>query len=414
MGTKERKLYSWRWNVFWVWCSLFLAMAGYSQTYPVIPFFLEERYGLSSPETRDFYIGMIAFAGNLGFLIFSPFWGRAADYFGRKKMIVRSNLSAALLLPLMAFVPGPDLLAGVRFLIGAMGGINVASMTLVACSTPEESRGTAMGAVSSAVFTGTLTGNVTGGLIAGLYGLQTAFLSGGGMLTLATLISSFLIRENVPPPHAGEKFTIPKPGIPKFGIYTGLMLLMVYMGNVQQLDTPFFPVLVKLIIGSNTSATLYWNGIIGGAAAAAGIAGGFVFGWCTDHFHGNRVAMAISAGGGIALILQSFCTSLPMLFAERMLMVFFVSGLSPVMQIWLSLTTRQEDRGQFFGYAVSCRAVGWIIAGAIGMSAGAWFGTRALFRIGGGLMMLLGIIVFLVDKQLPFPFHRTGTNRKRR
>ena len=75
MGTKERKLYSWRWNVFWVWCSLFLAVTGYSQAYPVIPFFLEERYGLSSPETRNFYIGMIAFAGNLGFLIFSPACG---------------------------------------------------------------------------------------------------------------------------------------------------------------------------------------------------------------------------------------------------------------------------------------------------------------------------------------------------
>ena len=388
-------------------------MTGYSQAYPVIPFFLEERYGLSSPETRNFYIGMIAFAGNLGFLIFSPFWGRAADYFGRKKMIVRSNLSAALLLPLMAFVPGPGLMAGVRFLIGSMGGINVASMTLVACSTPEEHRGTAMGAVSSAVFTGTLTGNVAGGLIAGIFGIQTAFLSGGGLLTLATLISIFLIRENVPPPHAGEKFTISKPGIPKFGIYTGLMLLMVYMGNVQQLDTPFFPILVKLVVGSDAATALYWNGVIGGAAAAAGIAGGFVFGWCTDHFHGNRVAMAISAGGGTALILQAFCNSLPMLFAERMLMIFFVSGLSPVMQIWLSLTTRQEDRGQFFGYAVSCRAVGWIVAGAIGMSAGAFFGTRTLFALGGGLMILLAIIVFFVHKQLPFPFHGTETKEER-
>ena len=388
-------------------------MAGYSQAYPVIPFFLEERYGLSSPETRNFYIGMIAFAGNLGFLIFSPLWGRAADYFGRKKMIIRSNLSAALLLPLMAFAPGPELLTVIRFLIGSMGGINVASMTLVACSTPEEYRGTAMGSVSSAVFTGTLAGNVAGGLIAGMFGIQAAFLSGGGLLTLATLISIFLIRENVPPPHAGEKFTIPKPGIPKFGIYTGLMVLMVYMGNIQHLDTPFLPVLVKLVAGSNATEALYWNGIIGGAAAAAGIAGGVVFGWCTDHFQGNRVAMAISIGGGVALILQSFCTSLPELFAERMLMTFFVSGLSPVMQIWLSLTTRQEDRGQFFGYAVSCRAVGWIVAGAIGMSAGAFFGTRTLFFLGGGLMILLSAIIFLVNKQLPFPFHGSGMKNKK-
>lgn len=395
---------SWRLNVFWVWCSLFLAFTGYTQAYPVIPFFLEERYGMTSPELRNFYIGLIAFCGNLGFLLFAPFWGRASDIFGRKKMIIRSNLTATLLIPLMAVMPDPISMSAIRFLIGTFGGISVACMTLVACSTPEQHRGTAMGAVSSAVFSGTLTGNVLGGMIAGAFGISTAFWSGGASLALATLISIFGLREPVPPPRAGEKLTVPKPHIPKFGIFWGLMILMVYMGNVQQLDAPFFPVLVQQVSKEDTATVLFWNGIIGGGAAAAGILGGFLCGWCTDHIPGHRVAIAISIGGGIMLLLQSVCTSLPWLFTERMLMIFFTSGLSPVMQIWLSLTTPQKDRGTFFGYAVSCRAVGWIIAGITGMAVGALADTRSIFVTGGLLMILLAGIIRIVHRKLPFPF----------
>ncbi len=394
----------WRKNVIWIWLSLFLAFAGYTQAYPVIPFFLEEHYHMNSPEERNFFIGLIAFAGNFGFLLLSPFWGRAADYFGRRKMIIRSNFSAMLLLPLMSLMPGPVSLAGIRFLIGAFGGVTVACMTLVACSTPEEHRGSAMGAVSSATFSGTLTGNVLGGLIAGSFGTSAAFWSAGLVLLPALLISVFLIREPVLPPHLGEKFSLPRPGIPRFGKFLGLMLLMAYMGIIQQLDGPFLPVLVKKVVGSDLSSALYWNGLLGGGAAAVGVVGGFVMGWCTDRFPGKWVALAIAFGGGVLLISQSICHSLPLLFAERMGMAFFVSAFSPVMQIWLSLTTPPAERGAFFGYAVSCRAIGWIAAGALGMLIGGCFDVRAVFLIGG--VLALGMIPFLliVNRTLPFPF----------
>ena len=134
-------------------------------------------------------------------------------------------------------------------------------------------------------------------------------------------------------------------GLPHFGLVWWVMVLTIMMGIGQQMDSPYLPMLVDLVLHNGTSEALKWSGILGGASAAAGIFGGFLIGVLADKYPGHLVGIVISIAAGLFLLPQAFCTSLPLLFAERMLMVFFVSGLSPIMQSWLSLTTAPEDRG---------------------------------------------------------------------
>ena len=63
-------------------------------------------------------------------------------------------------------------------------------------------------------------------------------------------------------------------------------------------------------------------------------------------------------------------------------MTFFLSGFSPIMQSWLSLATHPSQRGIYFGYATSSRAIGWLLGGMIGLAVTFGFGTRAIFVAG--------------------------------
>ncbi len=398
---------SWRRNLFWVWASLFLAMAGFGFAYPVLPFFLVDGYGVTDPGTRDFFVAMFAFAGNFGFLLFSPLWGRLADHYGRKMMMTRANACSAVLLPLIAVMPGPWWLVSLRFCIGAFAGVASAALTLVACSTPEKHRGMAMGAISSAIFSGNLAGTVAGGFCASAFGYSATFGCCGAIMLVAAFISLTLVEErNRPVRPAAPVQLLPRWHIPRLGKIWYLMLLMLAMGYVQQVDGPFLPILVDLVLQSDSSEALRWSGILGGACAAAGIAGGFLIGMCADRFAGDKVGLVICIAGAVFMLPQAFCGSLGWLFGERMLMTFFVSGLSPITQSWLSLTTRAEDRGSYFGYATSFRALGWLAGGVGGMAVTYWCGTRAVFASAALSLLLMAALLHWVQKKLPFPLLR--------
>ncbi len=395
-------LKNWQGNVWWVCLAVFLSQAGFNFAYPILPFYLMDYYGLTEQVRRDFYIGSFALAGNFGFLIFSPLWGRLADLFGKRMMMIRANGCMMVLLPLIGFMPSPDALVVLRFVIGVFGGVVVAAMTLVACSTPANRRGSSMGMVSSSMFCGSLSGMVLGGFCAGELGYRLTFLLCGVLLGGATAISIWLVREEVTPPPAGTRI-LPKFELPRFGRYWYLMLLMVATGCVQQMDGPYLPVLVNLVLDSGSRIAMRWNGILGGACAAAGIFGGYLIGRCCDRYPGERVGMTAAVAAGLLVIPQALVTNLPLLFCERVTMTFFVSGFSPVAQIWVALAVPEEQRGSYLGYSVSFRCIGWLISGLLAVGVTTLFGTRAVFAVVGILMFGLAWAIWRISGAIPFP-----------
>ena len=396
----------WKINLFWTWASLFLAMGAFAFAYPVAPFMLEDVYGVSSPRELDWFISLFAFSGNLGFFIFAPLWGKMADVYGRKMMMTRANFCAACLLPFLAWMPGVWSLIILRFFIGSLSGSAAAAMALVACTTPEKYRGTALGVVSSAIFSGNLAGIVIGGFAVNALGYHYTFVLCGALGFTAAAISHFLVRGKMPPKEERPKMRWLPGGLPKLGNVWYIMLLTLLMGYVQQIDAPFLPLLVKDVLQSGNHEAMKWNGFLGGAAAAAGMVGGFALGYLSDRISGHIVGIACAVLGAMFILPQSWCTSLNWLFAERMAMIFFVAGLSPVMQSWLSLTTAQKERGAMFGYATSARSLGWLIGGAVGAAVTGFWGTRSVFASAAVSLLLLALLTALIQKIIPFPTER--------
>ena len=100
--------------------------------------------------------------------IFSPIWGRLADKYGRKPMILRASGWLGCIMIALGFAQSVWQLAGLRLLQGAMSGFQAAVVPLLAAETPKGKSGWAMSMFFAAQVTGGLLGPVFGGGLSGM------------------------------------------------------------------------------------------------------------------------------------------------------------------------------------------------------------------------------------------------------
>ena len=136
----------------------------------------------------------------------APLWGRMADRYGRKLMLIRASLGMAVAMSLIGMAHNVWQLVALRLLAGFLGGYASGSTVLVATQTPKARSGWALGMLSSGVMAGNLAGPLIGGGLPPLIGIRATFWLAGGVIFLTFLATTFLIREERRPPQptAGE------------------------------------------------------------------------------------------------------------------------------------------------------------------------------------------------------------------
>lgn len=326
---------NWKRNLFFVWLSQILSLAGFGSVIPFIPLYMRNVLGVMDDGERGLWVSAFYFGGQLSFCISTPIWGALADRFGRRVMLLRANLVTACLFPLMAYVPGVIWLVAVRFLISIFSGTVNAAQTLVGSTTPQEHQGFALGTLSSALWSGNLIGYLAGGLVVDHFGYTPAFYTGAGMLLSAGIIVLLFVKDDFDP-HAlpvkpaqeeKEPFSFKKL-IPDFGRVVWILLfLFVYLGFVRKFDDPFIAIQVELIHGPERAA--FWTGVICAGAAVAGVFSGIVLGWLCDRFSPGKIAIPATLLSGLLMIPQGMATSLWIFGGARFLNFFFAGGLDP-------------------------------------------------------------------------------------
>lgn len=376
----------WKRNLLRVWVAQFLATAGFCFATPFIPFYIKE-IGASDPAQASMWVALFAAAGNLALLLSAPFWGFLSDIYGRRLMVLRASFVCGMLMPLMAFVPGVTSLVVLRFLVGLFAGTVTASQILVSSNTPVESRGFALGTLSSAVFGGRMAGTFMGGVVVDAFGFRAAFFTCGMTLITAGFIVLLGVSEHFERTTSlRRKMAGFRLRLPDFGAVWWILLLMLLMGFAVRFDAPFMPLLVETINGPDKAAT--WTGIIASMSAVTGVFAGPLLGWLADRSSPQKVAMWSAGLAGLLMIPQGLATDLITLAVARFGMVFFASGLMSVFQIWLAKSTPDSKRGMLFGWATSAKSCGWFLSslagGVVAMNLGVrwvYFGAAAAFIV---------------------------------
>ena len=404
MSNTAKKI-NWKQNLFFVWLSQLLSMAGFAAVIPFIPVYLRVKYGIEDPNVRGGYVAIFNFATMLSFAVFAPVWGWLADKFGRKIMLIRSGLAAGILFPLMAFAPSVWSLIWLRLFISIFSGTVTAANTLISSCTPDDRQGFALGTLSTALWSGNMLGFLFGGLVVHLFGYTAGFLLCGGLYLFGTLLVIFFVHENFIAPQ--KKASVPaeeKPRgvrryLPEFSAALWLVLtLFLMMGFSRRYEEFYLALQVEQIAGKEK--TELYTGWICAAAALGGILSGTTIGWLIDKFSPKKVVLFALPVSCIFVLLQGFAPSLAVLGGARFIAFISSSSLEPAILSILSKITPREKRGIAYGWTATFRSVGMLLAAGSGGFLVYYAGVRSAFIVAGlGFLLLIPAIIF-VDKQI--------------
>ena len=394
-----RKRLSWRRTLVLVWISQFLSMASFSSAYTFMPFYFKS---MGVPDSKlSLYVALFNVAGNFTFCIFAPIWGMVSDVYGRRLMLLRANFGAALLLPVMALIPSPELLIVHRLALGALTGTVSASQTLIISVTPAENRSFALGAIASALFGGMMAGQFMGGDLVMSLGFKPTFFLSGGLLFVSGLLV-LAVRENFHRTRTmAERLAETSWRLPRVGKIWYLMGLFWFMSMAREFDNPFLPQLVDTVMHGAPDA-VGWSGRISGFCSLAGILSGLLLGALADRMALLRIIAFSAVAAGVLRMTQCFSGDVITLLCERALMVLAAGGLEPLLQSWLAGVTPERDHGSFFGWAACFKAIGWM-TGAMtgGIVASCLGGVRGVFLGSGVMFILLAPLAAMVCRRVP-------------
>ncbi|KQZ98504.1 MFS transporter [Mesorhizobium sp. Root157] len=378
----------WRRNLAVCFLGSFTTIVAMTLLLPFLPLYIEE-LGAEGHAAIVQWSGIAYAATFLAAALVAPLWGRLGDRYGRKLMLVRASLGMAVCMSLMGMVQSVEQLVVLRLMIGFAGGYSSGSTILVAMQTPRHRSGWALGILSAGIMGGNLVGPLIGGGLPPLIGIRATFLLSGGIIFLAFLATSFLIKEGS---HASTKTKSKQEGAwqaipdkrPVIAMLVTGMLLMFANMSIE----PIIAVYVAQLVKDQARVTLV-AGVVMSAAALGSIVSASRLGRLGDrvgHWNVVTAALAVSA---LLLVPQAFVTESWQLVALRFLMGLALGALLPSITSVIRHNVPDHVGGNVLGYSISAQYAGQVAGPLLGGFVGGHFGMQAVF-LGTCVLMAIG------------------------
>jgi MFS family permease len=382
----------WRRNLFVCVAGSFSTLVAMTLLLPFLPLYVEQ-LGAEGHAAIVQWSGIAYGATFFAAALVAPLWGRLGDRYGRKVMLVRASFGMAICMSLTGMVETVWQLVLLRLLIGFAGGYSSGSTILVAMQTPKDRSGWALGVLSAGITAGALVGPLLGGALPPLIGIRTTFLLSGGVIFLAFLATTFLIKENAPAAATEAPKEKPKGGwaqIPDKRPVVAMLATGMLLSFATMSIEPIITVYVQQLIEDQSRVTLI-SGIVMSAAALGAILSASRLGKLADRIgHWNVIIGALSVSA-LLLIPQAFVTNGWQLIGLRFLMGLALGGLLPCITSVIRHNVPDGVGGNVLGFSISAQYVGQVAGPLLGGFVGGHFGMRAVF-LGTSVLMASGAV----------------------
>lgn len=367
-----------------------MVMAGMTMIVPFLSLYIQEM-GLTDKDEVAFWAGLI-FAGNfLTSFLFQPFWGRLADRYGRKLMIVRSGFGMAIVMVLMGFATTPWQLLLLRVLNGTISGFIPASIALVSASTPKERAGLAMGIMQSGSVAGTIFGPFIGGILADHIGFRPIFFVTGLLLFFATLLAMLVVKESFDRKKASH--------MPKSSTLDGLrelwsipqlpsLFAVTFMIQFSLLSVmPLLPLYIQQLHGEERAA--FFAGLLGAVMGVSNMLASPLLGRIADRSGGaERILLLSLIGAVLTVVPQAFVPNIWALLTVRFLQGICMGGLLPSVNSLIRKYTPDGMESRAYSFNTSSLALGNMIGPIVGGMCSAWIGIEGVFLLGAAMLSM--------------------------
>jgi len=379
---------SWRRNLFVAVFGAFTTVLAMTMLLPFLPLYVAE-LGVHGQASIAEWSGIAFGATFLAAGAAAPLWGRLADRYGRKPLLIRASLGMAVCMALTGTVHTMAQLVGLRLLTGLLGGYASGATILVATQTPRERSAWALGILSSGIMAGGLLGPLAGGLLPPLMGIRNSFFLAGGLIFIAFLLTATLIRERRPPGRHRASGGMPPLADRRHVLALLLVGMLLTLANfsvepiitlfIAELGTP--PARVTMVAGLAMSAAA-----LGSMLAAPRI------GRLADRTGHRRVALASLLACAALLLPQAAVQAPWQLVVLRLLMGVALAGLMPAVTSMIRHSVPAEITGRVLAWNTSTQYVGQVAGPMLGATVAAHLGMRPVF-LATAVLMLAGCLL---------------------
>jgi MFS transporter, DHA1 family, multidrug resistance protein len=390
-------LVDWRRNLAALWLAELTAILGFSFAFPFLPLFLHRELHIPNGPELAFWSGISAGATGFALALTSPIWGRLADRYGRKPMLVRAMVGGGISVGLMGLAQSALQLTVLRGIQGASSGTVAAATALVATETPAKHLAWALGILSSAISLGSAVGPAAGGLAANLVGLRAIFLGGGALLLVATVPVLLMVRET---PRRMSRMAQPRTlevlRLARAGTIGALAVLMVGQGLLQtSYGAAQQLVVLRLLELTGAKDAQALTGI---SFAAAGIATALASVIYSRLLRRTNYRTLITVGAlllGLALFGTAAAGTPPFVIGTFVIASFFIGALIPAFGAMIGLESPAIVQATVFGVGSSAISLGFGLGPLIGGFVASAAGVRAGLIVAATLAIILATLVGL-------------------
>ncbi len=388
----ERNVQYWRRNLVVCVFGSFTTLVSLSMLLPFLPIYVRE-LGVSSQSAVIQWSSVAFGATFLGTALTAPLWGRLADRFGRKPMLVRAAIGMAVVMSLIGVVHNVYELVALRLIAGLVGGYASASTVMVGTQAPRERAGWALGMLSTGALAGNLVGPLVGGVLPDWIGIRGTFFAGGAMIAVAALLTMFVVKEAFHPASDTKAYARGAPAAsvrcPDYPVVAALLVtaMMVLLANMS-----IEPIITVYIgsLGVSAEHLAHVAGVVMACSALGSMLTAARLGALADRIGSWRVIVACLVFTGLAVVPQAFVAHWWQLAALRVVMGMTVAGLLPSIGKLARQSVDESSTGSLLGYLQSAQFSGQVVGPLIGGGIGVHFGLHAVFFVTGALLIACG------------------------
>lgn len=387
--------HDWRFTLSVIFLAQVLSAVGYSMMFPFLPLHIET-LGTSTGLSTELAAGLVISVQGLTMMVTAPFWGVAADRFGRKKMIMRAMFGGAITMMMMAFAQTAEQLIVIRALQGLVTGTVSANNALVAAAAPRHRVGFAMGTLQLGLWTGVAIGPLLGGIIADHFGYNVPYLLTGVLLAMGGLVVVFGVSENFSASKESVKFDPVslargwKDILGTAGV--GLALLIRFLaGLARTIIVPIAPLFVVSLIARETATSNTYAGLFMAVSAAASTIGAVYLGNLGDRISHRKVLFCCSTAAAIFYVPQALVADVWQLLILQALAGFAAGGLVAAPSALLSRYAGTERAGAIYGLENSVMSGSRAAAPLFGATVALMLGMRGTFLASAVVFALIAL-----------------------
>jgi len=385
----DRNLPYWRRNLAVCVFGSFTTLVSLSMLLPFLPLYVQQLGVTAQADVVQW--SAVAFGATFfGTAITAPLWGRLADRYGRKPMLIRAAIGMALVMSLIGLARNVTDLVVLRLIAGLIGCYASASIVMIGARGAREKAGWALGVLSTGALSGNLIGPLVGGFLPQLVGIRGTFFVGGAMIAVAAITTIVLVREDFQRGVDGarrSKTSAVEGENTRWPVIAALLLtaMMVLLANMS--IEPIITVYIgHLGVAFDDQARV--AGVVMAGSALGSILTAARLGALADRIGSWNVIIGCLVLTGIVMVPQAYVTQWWQLAVLRGLMGMTIAGLLPAIAKLIRHSVQEHNTGKILGYLQSAQFSGQVIGPLIGGQIGAHFGLQHVFLVTGALLVL--------------------------